>query len=142
MRPLADEEVAVAGRGLRGDWVDLAAFLMLLAGAIDGLQGLVAVVRNDYYSLAPNEILVVDLTTWGWILLSWGAVVALTGAGLWLRSETARWFAVVILVFNLIVELAFAGAHNFPLWALLSNALTIIVLYALILRWSGAESAD
>ena len=132
----------MAGRGLRGDWVDLAAFLMLLAGAIDGLQGLIAVVRNDYYSLAPNEILVIDLTTWGWILLSWGAVVALTGAGLWLRSETARWFAVVILVFNLIGELAFAGAHNFPLWALLSNALTIIVLYALILRWSGAESAD
>jgi hypothetical protein len=126
---------------MRGDWVDLAAFLMLLAGSIDGLQGLIAIIRNNYYSFDPNEILVVDLTTWGWILLVWGMVVALAGVGLWLRSEAARWFAVVILVLNLIGELAFAGGHNFPLWAVTANVLTVIVLYALIVRWEGAEEA-
>jgi hypothetical protein len=127
---------------MRGDWVDLAAFLMLLAGSIDGLQGLIAVIRNNYYSFDPNEILVVDLTTWGWIMLLWGVVVALAGVALWLRSEAARWFAVVILVFNLIGELAFAGGHNFPLWGLTANLLTIIVLYALIVRWEGAEGVE
>jgi hypothetical protein len=132
---------AMKARGMRGDWVDLAALLMMLAGAIDGLQGLVAIVRNGYYSLQPNEILVVNLTTWGWILF-WGLLVALAGAGLWLRSETARWFAVVLLVVNLIVELAFSGAHNFPLWGLVANVLTILVLYALIVRWEGAAVAD
>jgi hypothetical protein len=129
-------------RGIRGDWVDLAAFLMMLAGAVDGLQGLIAVVRNDYYSLDPNEILVVDLTTWGWILLFWGVLVAFTGVALLWRSELARGFAIVILTLNLIGELAFAGAHNFPLWALISNVLTIIVLYALIVHWHGADVAE
>ena len=130
------------GRGMRGDWVDLAAFLMLLTGSIDGLQGLIAIIRDNYYSLDSNEILVVDLTTWGWILLVWGVVVALAGAGLWLRSEVARWFAVAILILNLIGELGFAGGHNFPLWALTANVLTVIVLYALIVRWEGAEGVE
>jgi hypothetical protein len=129
------------GRGMRGDWVDLAAFLMMLAGSIDGLQGLIAIIRDHYYSFDANEVLVVDLTTWGWILLVWGVVVALTGVGLWLRSEAVRWFAVVILIFNLIGELAFAGGHGYTLWALTANLLTIIVLYALIVRWDGVEEA-
>ena len=109
--------MALKGRGMRGDWVDLAAILMLLAGSIDGIQGLIAIIRNHYYSLAPNEILLFDLTTWGWILLVWGTVVALAGAGLWLRSEAARWFAVVLLVINLVGELTFAGTHGSTLWA-------------------------
>jgi hypothetical protein len=116
---------------------------MMLVGSVDGLQGLIAVIRNDYYSFDPNEIVLVDLTTWGWILLVWGVVVAaLAGVGLWLRSEAARWFAIVILIFNLIGELAFAAGHNYPLWALVPNVLTIVVLYALIVRWEGAEVAD
>jgi hypothetical protein len=124
---------------MRGDWVDLAAILMLLAGSIDGIQGLIAIIRNHYYSLAPNEILLFDLTTWGWILLVWGTIVALAGAGLWLRSEAARWFAVVVLVINLIGELTFAGTHGSTLWAVTANVLTIIILYALIVRWEGSE---
>ena len=134
--------MALKARGMRGDWVDLAALLMLLAGSVDGLQGLIAVIRNKYYSVAPKEILVVDLTTWGWILLLWGLVVALAGAALWLRSEAARWFAVVVLIFNLIFELAFSGAQSFTLWAVTANALSVIVLYALVVRWEGAEVVD
>jgi hypothetical protein len=112
---------------------------MVLAGAVDFFQGLIAIVRGHYYTLDPNEILVVDLTAWGWILLFWGSVVALTGLALWLRSNAARWFAVVIAALNLIGELTFAGVHNYPLWALVSNALTIVILYALIVRWQGAD---
>jgi hypothetical protein len=68
-------------------------------------------------------------------------VVALTGVALWLRSGAARWFAVVIVVLNVIGELAFAGVHNYPLWALVSNVLSILILYALIVRWHGADTA-
>ena len=127
---------------MRGDWVDLAAFLMMLTGSVDGLQGLIAIIRDKYYSFPPNEILAVDLKTWGWILLLWGVVVALAGAALWLRSEAARWFAVVLLSLNLVFELAFSGGHSFTLWAFTANLLTIIVLYALIVRWEGAEAVD
>jgi hypothetical protein len=132
----------MAERGFRGDWVDLAAFLMILAGAIDFFQGLIAIVRDHYYTLDPNEILVVDLTAWGWILLLWGSVVALTGVALWSRSNAARWVAIVIVVFNLIGELGFAGGNGYTLWGLVANALAIVVLYALIVRWNGASETS
>jgi hypothetical protein len=130
----------MAGRRIRGDWVDLAAVLLLLAGSVASLQGLIAIVRKHYYTLNPNEILVVDLTTWGWILLFWGLLVALSGASLWSRSSAARWFAVVITVLDLIGQLAFAGAHSYTLWGLVANTLTILVLYALIVRWEHGET--
>jgi hypothetical protein len=129
----------VEKRGFRGDWVDLAAGLMIVAGAVDFFQGLIAIVKNDYYTLDPNEILVVDLTTWGWILLFWGSVVALTGCALWLRTNAARWTALVIVVLNMIGELGFAGGAGYQLWGLVANALSILVLYALIVRWDDAE---
>jgi hypothetical protein len=131
----------MAGRGIRGDWVDFAAGLMLLSGSIDSFQGLIAIVRNNYYTLDPNEIVVVDLTAWGWILLLWGLLVALTGVALWFRSDAARWFAVVVVVLNLIGELAFAGGHNYPLWALVSNVLAVVILYGLIVRWHSADES-
>lgn len=59
----------------------------------------------------------------------WWFVVALVVIGLWLRWEPARWLAILVAVLNLIVELAFAGGHNYPLWALISNALCLVVIY-------------
>jgi hypothetical protein len=112
---------------------------MVLAGAFDFFQGLIAIVRNHYYSLDSSEIIVVDLTTWGWILLFWGSLVALAGIGLWLRSNAARWVALTIVILNMIGELAFAGGHNYPLWALVVNALSVVVLYALVVRWNDQE---
>jgi hypothetical protein len=127
-------------RGFRGDWVDFAAFLLMLSGALDFFQGLIAIARGNYYTLDPNEILVVDLTAWGWILLFWGSVVALTGMGLWLRSNAARWLAVGITVLNIIAELGFTGGNHYPLWGLVVITLNVIALYALILHWHPAKA--
>ena len=95
--------------------------------------------RNNYFALTPDQILVVDLTTWGWIILLWGLLVALTGAGLWLRSSWARWIGIAIAGANVIVQLGFNGNNNFPLWALTVIALNIVVLYGLIVHWHGAR---
>jgi hypothetical protein len=131
----------MARRGFRGDWVDFAAFLLMLSGALGFFQGLIAIIRGSYYTLDPSEILVVDLTAWGWILLFWGSVVALTGMGLWLRSSAARWVAFGITVANIVAELGFAGSTDYPLWGVVVIALNIVVLFALIVHWHPAESA-
>ena len=115
----------MAERGFRNDWVDFAAFLMLLAGALDFFQGLIAIVWDDYYAFTPDQVIVFDLTTWGWVALFWGSVVALIGMALWLRSSVARWLAVAIVAVNIIWELAFAGGNNFTLWGLVVIALNM-----------------
>jgi hypothetical protein len=129
----------MSGRGMRGDWVDFAAILLILSGTLDGLQGLIAIVRNGYFALTPDQILVVDLTTWGWIILWWGLLVALTGAGLWLRSSWARWVAIVVAVANVVVQLGFTGNNSYALWALTVIALNVVVLYGLTAHWHGAR---
>ena len=125
----------------REDWVVYAGFLMLLTGALDFFEGLIAVIKGQYYFFSPDEILVVDLTTWGWIVLLWGSVVTLAGVGLlFFRSRLVRWVAVALVGLNVLGELGFAGGHNAPLWGLVVIALNIVVLYALLARWHDEES--
>ena len=55
---------------------------MLIIATVDFFEGLIAVIRGEYYVLAPNQIVVFDTTAWGWITMFWGIVVACAGFGL------------------------------------------------------------
>ena len=126
------------GGSWRG-WVLFAGWMMVLVGTLDFFQGLIAVIRDEYYVLTANQIVVFDLTTWGWITLVWGLVVVLAGLGILAGAGWARWFAIVVGSLNFIVELGFVGSARYPLSALTVLALTVVVLYALIVRWDEAR---
>jgi len=117
-------------------WVGFAGLLMVLVGAMDAFQGLIAVIRKQYYVLTPNQIIVFDMRTWGWLMLIWGIVLVLAGLGLLERQGWARWFTIVAVGLNVLAELGFVGDASYPLWALTGITLSIIVLYALTARWS------
>jgi hypothetical protein len=42
---------------------------------------------------------------------------------------------------NVVAQLGFVGSAQYPLWALTVLTLTIVVLYALIVRWDDAMQA-
>jgi hypothetical protein len=119
--------------------VGFAGLLMLIIGSLDFFQGLIAVIRDKYYVLTPQQIIVFDLTTWGWITLIWGVIVFVAGAGLLSGAGWARWTAIVVASLNFIVQLGFVGNSQYPLWALVVLALNILVLYALIVRWGAVK---
>jgi hypothetical protein len=112
--------------------------MMIVIGAVDFFEGLIAVIRKSYYVATPNQIIVFDTTTWGWITMILGALLALVGLGLASRSGVARWAAIVILVLSLLEQLAWLGNTGYPLWTLTIVALEVIVLYALTARWHDA----
>jgi hypothetical protein len=116
-------------------WIAFAGWMMLIIAMLDFFEGLIAVIRSEYYVLGPNQIIVFDTTTWGWITLLWGVVIGLAGLGLLAGSSWARWLAIVVGSLNFIAQLGFFGSAQYPLWALTVQALTAIVLYALIVRW-------
>jgi hypothetical protein len=122
-------------------WISFAGLLLLILGALDFFQGLIAVIRGSYYAVTPNQIVVVNLTTWGWITLLWGIVVGLVGIGLLSAQGWARWTAIVVGSINFIIQLGFVGSAAYPLWALTAMALNIVILYALIVRWGSAQDA-
>jgi len=120
-------------------WIVFGGWLMLIIGAVTSFEGLIAIIRDEYYVLTPERIIVFDMTTWGWIALLWGIVLA--GAGIALASGKgwARWFALVVGSLNFLVQLGFVGSSNYPLWTLTTLGLTVIVLYALIVHWEEAR---
>jgi hypothetical protein len=132
----------MASEGFWAGWVWFAGLLMIVIGFLDFFQGLIAVIRDKYYVLTPQQIIVFDLTTWGWIMLIWGIIVALAGFALLAGQGWARWFTIVVASVNFIVQLGFVGSNRYPLWALVVMALNIVVLYALIVRWSDVREAN
>jgi hypothetical protein len=122
-------------------WIRFGGILLLIIASLDFFQGLIAIIRSDYYVLTPNQILVFDTTTWGWIMLIWGIVVGSAGLGLVMGATWARWFTIVVGSLNFIVQLGFIGDAQYPLWALTALALNAMVLYAVIVRWGeGSET--
>jgi hypothetical protein len=122
-------------------WIAFAGWLLIIIGTLDFFQGLIAVIRDKYYVLTPDQIIVFDLTTWGWITLIWGIVLGLAGLGLLSGAGWARWFAIIAGSLNFIIQLGFVGSSRYTLWALTALALNIVVLYGLIVHWGDARDA-
>ena len=121
-------------------WIGFAGVVLLLLGAIDFIQGLIAILDDKYFVPTEAGFLVVDVTAWGWFLLFWGALLALVGLGLMGAQGWARWVAIVGVSLNILAQLGFTGDSAYPLWALTAIILNIVVLYALTARW--AESTE
>ena len=122
-------------------WIAFGGWLMFIIGTVVFFEGLIAVIRDKYYVLTANQIVVFDMTTWGWIMMIWGAVIILAGFALASGKGWARWFTIVVASLNFIVLLGFVGNAQYPLWTLMSLGLSIVVLYALIVRWGEAREA-
>jgi hypothetical protein len=123
-------------------WIAFAGWMMIIIAMLDFFEGLIAIIRSEYYVLGPNQIIVFDTTTWGWITLLWSIVIGLAGLGLLAGSSWARWLAIVVASVNFITQLGFFGSAQYPLWALTVQALTLVVLYALIVRWDDRPTLE
>ena len=63
-------------------WIGFAALMMMILGAIDFFEGLIAVIRGEYYAFTSQGIIIFDTTTWGWLAMIMGVVLFLVGLGL------------------------------------------------------------
>ena len=122
-------------------WIGFAGILLLVVGAIDFMQGLIALFEDEYYVVTQSGFLVVDLTAWGWIMMIWGVLLVVAALGLLTAQTWARWFTIVVVSLNFLAQLGFLGNSQYPLWSLTVIGLNVIVLYALTARW-GESRAD
>ena len=121
-------------------WIGFAGLLMIVIGGLDFFQGLIAIIRGQYYAVTPNQIIVFDTTSWGWITLIWGIIIVLAGMGLLSGAGWARWFTIVVGCITIFEQLGFVGSSQYPLWSLTVLTLQIVVLYALIVHWDDARA--
>jgi hypothetical protein len=120
-------------------WVVFAAFMMLMNGFIQMIQGLMALVNDDYYAVSSSGLAVsADFTTWGWVHLLLGAAIFASGLGVLAGNMAARIVGVVLAGFNAIVALLFIEAA--PVWGIILITVDILVIYALTVH--GRELRD
>ncbi|HWH21598.1 MAG TPA: hypothetical protein VN671_13770 [Solirubrobacterales bacterium] len=115
-------------------WAVFAAVMLLVIGGLDALWGLAAILNNEVVVVGGHGVIVADISTWGWVTMIFGLLVALTGLGLLLGNEVARWAAIFLIAVGVVLQLAWFPAA--PLWTLLIVALSIIVIYQLTAHWA------
>jgi hypothetical protein len=108
----------------------LAAILMMMAGLFQFFQGISAVAKDDIYINAPNYVYKFDTTTWGWIHLIFGAIVAISGFFLLQGQAWARGVAIVLVGISAISQFFFLPYY--PLWAMVIIALDIFIIWAIV----------
>jgi hypothetical protein len=109
-------------------WATFASVMLGLVGALNILDGIVAVSKSSFY-VADARYVFSDLKTWGWIVLAVGIGQVAAAYYVLKGSETARWFGIGAAGVNLIVQLMFAQAY--PFWALIAIGLDVLVIYGL-----------
>ena len=115
--------------GLAVGFIVFAGVAMVMIGAFHALQGLVALFNDDFYVVGQKWIFEFDLTTWGWIHLIVGIVVAVAGIFVFSGAVWAR--AVGIAAAAVSALLNFMWLPYYPAWSLIIIALDVMVVWAL-----------
>jgi hypothetical protein len=120
-------------------WIIFAAVFMIVIGAMNAIQGLAALFRDEaYWVTLQGDVVTFDVTTWGWIHLIFGILLVLVGVMLMQGSTFARVIGIALVSLNLIAQ--FSWTTLYPFWGLIAIAIDVIIIYALVVH--GRELKD
>ncbi len=117
-----------SGEQLSG-WGVFAGFLMVLAGVFQAFFGIVALFNTNYYVVVPNALLIVNVTTWGWIHLIVGLLLLLAGLSLLGGGMFGRVIAIMLAMVSAFANLVFLPVS--PVWSVIVITIDIFIIYAL-----------
>ncbi|QFZ19646.1 DUF7144 family membrane protein [Saccharothrix syringae] len=118
-------------------WIGFAGIMMIIIGVFGVIEGVVALFDDDFYVVGPEQVLVLDLTGWGWTHLVLGCLIAISGAALFTGAAWARVVAVVFAAANAIVQIGFVALQ--PVWSTVVIGLCVVVVWAVVVH--GSEVA-
>jgi len=120
-------------------WVLFISIIMFSAGLINIVQGLVALLDDDFYLTTANGLaLNVNYTVWGIVLLVLGAVLVAGGLGVLTGYRWGRTIGVLAAGVNALVNLGFVAAY--PYWTVLVVGFDVIAIYALVVHGGEARA--
>ncbi|HSO04843.1 MAG TPA: hypothetical protein VLQ92_10210 [Candidatus Limnocylindrales bacterium] len=109
-----------------------AAVMMMMIGAFQVIQGIIALANDTFYVVGAEYVFQFDVTTWGWIHLLLGALVAVAGHFVLQAKVWARTVGVIVAVVSALFN--FAWLPYYPVWSILIIALNVFVIWALTVR--------
>lgn len=126
---------AASSRGValeRSGRVRFAGVLVILLGGFNLIQGIAAAAKEEIFAVTPDGLLVWDYDGWAAVWFVLGAVQLLVGLGILGGKQWARVLGIVILMVVAMFQIAFLVA--FPLWAVLTIALAVVAINALLVH--------
>jgi hypothetical protein len=122
-------------------WVVFGGVVLIMMGAFQIVEGLVALFDDGFYAVGSNGLVVdVDYNTWGWVHLVIGALGVLVGAGLLAGNMAARVAGVGIAFLSALANLAFISAY--PVWSTIVIVLDVIVIFAIVVHGSELKRGN
>ena len=118
-------------------WVTFAAIMILLAGAFNVMDGIVALTRSTFY-VAGATYAVGSLQTWGWVVLILGIVQLFAGGAILNGRAWGRWFGIIAAGLNAIGQMLFIPSY--PFWSLTIIAVDLLIIYGLA-AYGGRQEA-
>ncbi|SDD87647.1 DUF7144 family membrane protein [Rhodococcus tukisamuensis] len=111
-----------------------AAVLLMTVGILQLFQGISAVAKDTVLVVGPEYTYQFNVTTWGWIHIVVGILIALTGLALLSGATWARVTAIVLAALSIIAN--FLWLPYYPLWSILIIALDVVVIWA-VTTWDN-----
>ena len=125
MSPTSESREIVAGWG-----TTFAGTMMMIVGLVEFFQGLVAVINgNQFFVTTPNYVFQLNVTTWGWIHLVLGSVIAVAGLFIFTGNIVAR--SVGMLLAGLQALANFVWLPYSPLWSIIIIAIDVFIIWSL-----------
>jgi hypothetical protein len=131
--PTYRETTPTGVEGELSGWAIFVGVVLLVVGSLDALWGLAGILNDEVIVVGGRGALIVDLTTWGWVHLILGSLMALTGLGLFVENQAARVAAIFFVAVNAVAQIVWFPAA--PLWAFLMIILDVTIIYQLTARW-------
>ena len=120
-------------------WIAFAGFMMVMLGTFHAIQGLVALFNDKYFLVGKSGLtLSLDFTTWGWIHIIGGIIIAGAGIGLFVGKMWARTVGVIAAMLSAIVNVGFLPAY--PIWSTMMIVVDVLVIWAITVH--GGELKD
>lgn len=134
--PLSTDSAARSDRW--AGWAVFGAIMLTIAGSVNVMQGLVALLDEGYF-LVPSgdDLLLVDYSVWGVVSLLWGSLAIAAGLGIFASKGWARWSAVAIAGVSILLQIGFLSAY--PIWSGLIIAFDVLVILALTAHWTDVR---
>ncbi|MER7109386.1 DUF7144 family membrane protein [Streptomyces sp. NPDC000229] len=106
-----------------------AGVLMMVVGVLGMLQGIAGIAEDDVYERVGEYVFEFNVSAWGWIHLALGLLVAAIGAGILSGAEWAKASGVALAALAVIAN--FIWLPYQPVWAIVSIAIAVFVIWAL-----------
>ena len=114
--------------GPAAGFILFAATMLILVGIFHAIDGLVALFQNEFYVATRNYLFQFDATTWGWIHLVLGVVIALAGWGLLSGRTWARVVAITLAGLSALANFLFIPYY--PFWSITALVIDVFVIWA------------